>query len=689
MSHPQDEPAPEGVPEGATAGPATRAVALRRRLEQAAHEYYVLDRPTLPDAEYDRLFRELQALERDHPELRDADSPTRKVGAAVGEGHLAKHTHLVPMASLDNAFDETEIAEWEQRLVKLIGDGVAAHGYCCELKIDGAAVSLTYRDGTLVTAATRGNGTVGEDVTANARTIADIPRHLEGDGWPPVIEIRGEVYMTFDGFERMNAERARAGEEVFANPRNSAAGALRQKDPRETAKKPLRYFGYAFAVPGTAALPFRTQWELLETLAGWGIPVAPHRRACATLADVHAWARELETTLRPTLPFAIDGGVVKVNQLTLQAELGVVGGRVPRWAIARKFAPDIAETTLLDVEVQVGRTGALTPRAVLAPVEVGGATINFATLHNFELVAEKDLRIGDTVQVKRAGEVIPQILGPVPGRRTGGERIVSTPTHCPACGTAAVRDEEEVASYCPNVACPGRRLEALAHFTSRDAMDIRGLSYQRLEQLIAAGLVQDAGDLYALTADRVASLERFAEKSADALIAAIDASKAQPLTRLLNAIGIRHVGAESAKLLARSFGTMDALAAASVEELEALHGIGRTMAEAVHGWFRDPVAQALLAKFRAAGLRMDEPRAAAADGAFKGLKVVLTGTLPTLSRQQASEAIENAGGKVTSSVSKATDFVVAGEEAGSKLEKAQQLGIPVIDEAELKARLGL
>jgi DNA ligase (NAD+) len=667
---------------------AARAAELRRALERAAHEYYVLDKPSLSDAAYDKLFRELQALERDQPELRDADSPTNRVGAVVSESHLAKHTHLVPMASLDNAFDEAELGEWEVRLAKIVGEATREQGYCCELKIDGAAVSLTYRAGTLAIAATRGNGTVGEDVTANARTIADIPRHLEGGGWPGTIEIRGEVYMTFDGFERLNADRVKAGEEVFANPRNSAAGALRQKDPRETAKKPLRFYGYAFAVPGNESLPFRTQWELLESLAGWGIPVAPHRRQCATLDDVHRWARELESTIRPELPFAIDGGVVKVNQLTLQSELGVVGGRVPRWAIARKFAPDIAETTLLDIEVQVGRTGALTPRAVLAPVEVGGATINYATLHNFDLVAEKDLRIGDTVQVKRAGEVIPQILGPVPERRTGQERVVSVPTHCPICGSAAVRDEEEVASYCPNVACPGRRLEALAHFTSRDAMDIRGLSYQRLEQLIAAGLVNDAGDIFTLTAEQVAGLERFAERSAEQLIAAIGASRQQPLSRLLNALGIRHVGAESAKLLARSFGGMEALEAATVEELEALHGVGHTMAEAVHAFFHDPAAQALVAKLRAGGVRMDEPTAVAADGVFKGMKIVLTGTLPTLSRGQATELVENAGGKVTSSVSKATDLVVAGEEAGSKLEKAQQLGVTVIDEAELLRRLG-
>ncbi|MFM8909795.1 MAG: NAD-dependent DNA ligase LigA, partial [Gemmatimonadota bacterium] len=638
--------------------PAARANVLRRRLEEAAHAYYVLDRPSLSDAAYDRLFRELQALERDHPELYDADSPTQRVGATVTESHLAKHTHLVPMGSLDNAFDEAELAEWEGRLRKLTGDAVDAAGYCCELKIDGAAISLTYRDGTLVTAATRGNGIVGEDVTANVRTIPDIPRHLAGEGWPPLIELRGEVYMTFEGFERMNAERVRTGDAVFANPRNSAAGALRQKDPRETAKRPLRFFGYAFAVPGAAPLPFRSQWELLETLVAWGIPVAPARRHCPSLEAVHEWARELEREIRPTLAFAIDGGVVKVNALALQAELGVIGGRVPRWATARKFAPDLAETPLLDIEVQVGRTGALTPRAVLAPVEVGGATITYATLHNFDLIAEKDLRIGDVVQVKRAGEVIPQVIGPVPERRTGAERSVSAPHHCPICETAVVRDEEEVAIFCPNVACPGRRLEALAHFTSRDAMDIRGLSHQRLEQLIAAGLVSDVADLYSLTTDQVGALERFADRSAEQLVAAIATSKAQPLARLLNALGIRHVGAESAKLLARTFGTMEALTHASVEALEAVHGVGGTMAEAVHAWAHDPAIRDLLAKLARAGVRMDEPQAAVADGPFKGRKVVLTGTLPTLARGDATALIEGAGGKVTSSVSKATDLVV-------------------------------
>jgi DNA ligase (NAD+) len=664
-------------------------VELRALLARAQHEYYVLDQPSLSDAEYDRLFRELQAIERDHPELRDADSPTARVGADVGESHLAKHTHLVPMASLDNAFDETELADWDQRLRKLVGDAVNTDGYCCELKIDGAAVSLTYVNGTLTIGATRGNGSVGEDVTANVRTIADVPRRLEGANWPETIEIRGEVYMEFDGFERMNRERAAAGEPVFANPRNSAAGALRQKDPRETAKKPLRFLGYAFAVPGNPSLPFTTQWQLLETLASWGIPTPPHRQQCATLDEVHTWARALESSIRPELPFAIDGGVVKVNRLTLQTELGVVGGRIPRWAVARKFAPDIAETRLLDIEVQVGRTGALTPRAVLAPVEVGGATITYATLHNFDLVHEKDLRVGDVVQVKRAGEVIPQILGPVPERRNGSERRVHAPAHCPVCGAAVKRDEAEVASYCPNLACPGRRLEALAHFVSRAGMDIRGLSYQRLEQLIGAGLVHDAADIYAITRDHLLGQAGFQSKSATNLIEAIAASKHQPLSRLLNALGIRHVGAESAKLLARAFGSMDALQAASAEQIEALHGVGGTMAASVREWCASPAMQELVARLTAAGLRMDEPQAVAAGGVFSGLKIVLTGTLPTLSRPQATALIENAGGKVTSAVSKATDLVVAGDEAGSKLDKARELGIAVIDEAELLRRVTL
>jgi DNA ligase (NAD+) len=669
---------------------AARAAELRATLERASHEYYVLDRPSLADREYDQLFRELQGIEREHPELRTLDSPTMRVGAEPATS-FAKHAHLVPMISLDNAFNDAEVEEWDARAAKIVGSAVGDDGYCTELKIDGAAVSLTYRDGLFVMGATRGNGTVGEDVTANLRTIRGIPLRLLGTGHPPVIEIRGEVYFPFDGFERLNEERARAGEPVFANPRNSAAGSLRQQDPAITAARPLRFYGYAFAVPGNEPLPFRTQWELLETLASWGIPVAPHRKRCASLADVHAHAHEVESTTRASLNFGIDGLVVKVNALALQGELGIVGGRVPRWAIARKFAPDIAETRLLAIEVNVGRTGKINPYAVLEPVEVGGTTVRFATLHNFELITQKDLRVGDMVLLKRAGEVIPQIIGPVPEKRDPANPPAPTafPVVCPSCGEPVRRDEKDI--FCENDRCPGRRLEALVHFASRGAMDIDGLSTARIEQLVEQGLVHDSADLYALTAPQIAELERFAEKSAQGLVDAIAASKAQPLSRLLFGLGIRHVGAEAAQLLARQFGTLDELQAAalrSADEIEAVHGIGPTIAASVHDYFNDPHIRTLLDRLRAAGLNTIEPQKAEVSSVFKGLTVVVTGTLPTLSRNEAKELIQSAGGKVTDSVSKATSLLVVGADAGSKLDKARALGTEVIDEAELLRRLG-
>ncbi|OYV72792.1 MAG: hypothetical protein B7Z72_03985, partial [Gemmatimonadetes bacterium 21-71-4] len=418
------------------ASAAARAARLRERLERASHEYYVLDRPTLADREYDRLFRELQALEAEFPELRTPDSPTRRIGAEVRSA-FRKHTHLVPMISLGNAFTEGELAAWEERLGRLVSDDARRSGYVCELKIDGAAVSLTYREGVLQTGATRGNGTVGEDVTANLRTVHDVPLRLRGVGHPPLVEVRGEVYMPFSGFERMNEERVRAGEPVFANPRNSAAGALRQLDPTVTAQRPLRFFGYSAALPDGAPPPVSTQWELLDLLESWGVPVAPRRTRCATIDEVHAWARHVEHEVRAELDFAIDGGVVKVNSLALQDELGVIGGREPRWAIARKFAPDIAETRLVRIGVNVGRTGSLNPYAELEPVEIGGTTVRMATLHNFDLVRDKDLRVGDLVQVKRAGDVIPQVIGPIPDRRnpTQPPEPYPPPTACPVCGT--------------------------------------------------------------------------------------------------------------------------------------------------------------------------------------------------------------------------------------------------------------
>ncbi|HXD49031.1 MAG TPA: NAD-dependent DNA ligase LigA [Gemmatimonadaceae bacterium] len=666
---------------------AARAATLREQLERASYEYHVLDRPSISDAEYDRMYRELLMLEEAHPELRTADSPTQRVGAEPASA-LAKHTHLVPMLSLANAFNEEELAAWEERLIRLAGDDVRASGYTCELKIDGAAVSLTYREGVFVEGTTRGNGTIGEAVTANLRTLRDIPLRLQGTDHPFMMEIRGEVFMPFSSFERMNEERVAQGLPVFANPRNSSAGALRQLDPKVTAARPLRFFGYAIAVPDGEDLPVATQSDLLATLESWGIPVAPHRCRCAKLDEVHVWARDVEHRVRGEIDFAIDGAVVKVDNLALWPDLGVVGGREPRYAIARKFAPDIAETSLLAIEVNVGRTGTINPYAVLEPVEIGGAQVRLATLHNFDLVARKDLRVGDVVQVKRAGEVIPQIIGPVPDKRDAADPPAPyvPPTMCPKCGTALVAGSEKGMLYCPNFECPGRQLEGLVHFASRGAMDIRGLSYARLAQLIDAGLVHDAADLYDLSSPQLAELERLADKSADALVAAIAASKAQPLSRLLFALGIEHVGEIAAKQIARHFATMQAIAAATADDILAVHGIGETIAESIAAWFADPQARSLVERLRERGLTMDEPRTSTGE-ALKGLTVVITGSLPTLSREQAAALVEANGGRVSSSVSKKTSFVVVGDDAGSKLEKARQLGVETIDEAELLRRV--
>jgi DNA ligase (NAD+) len=665
---------------------AARAATLRERLDAAAYEYYVLDQPSISDADYDRMLRELQDLEAAHPYLRTPDSPTQRVGAEPAS-QLAKRTHLVPMLSLGNAFNDEELTAWEERIVRLVGEDARRAGYTTELKIDGAAVSLTYERGVLIRGATRGNGVIGEDVTANLRTIREVPLRLRGDRIPPLIEIRGEVYMPFSGFERLNDARRQAELPVFANPRNSAAGSLRQLDPKVTESRPLRFFGYSVATPAGTPLPFRTQWELLDTLASWGIPVAPHRQHHETLASVHEWAQIVENQIRPTLDFQIDGGVVKVDSLALQVELGVVGGREPRWAIARKFAPDIAETKLLGIQVNIGRTGSVNPFALLEPVEIGGAMVKQATLHNFELVRDKDLRVGDWVQVKRAGEVIPQIIGPIPERRNVDLQPYRAPTKCPSCGTKLVAGEDRGMFYCENFECPGRQLEGLVHFASRDAMDIRGLSYARIEQFVAAGLIGDVADIYDLTVEQLVELDRFAEKSAENLVAAIAASKAQPLSRLLFGLGIGNVGAIGAKLLARHFGTMDALAAATVDDILAVRGVGETIAESVVAWFKSRAARRLVERLRDRGLNFEEPRPVAGT-ALKGQIFVLTGTLPTLSRDQATELIEAHGGRVTSGVSKKTNVLVAGADAGSKLEKARELGIKIIDEAELRRLVG-
>ena len=666
--------------------PARRASQLRKQLDAASYEYYVLDRPSMPDAEYDRLFRELQALEREHPELHTPDSPTLRVGATPLSA-FPKHTHGVPMLSLANAFDDEELRAWEDRIVRIAGEEVRREGYSAELKIDGAAVSLTYVDGILVTGATRGNGHVGEDVTPNIRTVRDVPLRLRGRKLPPRIEVRGEIYYPFDLFERMNEELVQKGERVFANPRNAASGSLRLLDSRVSATRPLRFYGYGIVVGDGEDRPCRLQSEVLDLLAEWGVPVAPHRRHCRTLEKVMDWAHKVEHEFRAGLNFAIDGGVVKVNEIALQEDLGVIGGREPRWAIARKFAPDIAETKLLEIRVNVGRTGALNPYAVLEPVEIGGTTVTYATLHNEDLIFRKDLRIGDRVQVKRAGEVIPQLIGPVPERRTGHERKWRMPAKCPVCGTPVVRDEGEAMHFCPNAACPGRGLEAIRHFASKGAMDIRGLGDSRVAQLVDAGLVRDVADLYDLTPGQLMKLEGFAKKSAEQLVASIAASRARPLSRLLFGLGIRHVGATAAELLAREFRAMDALRSASEERVGSVHGIGDVIAKSVTDYFRDRTSARLVDRLSVRKLTFEEPAAAASDGALRGLAVVITGTLPTLSRQQATALIEQSGGRVTDSVSKKTSFVLAGDSPGSKLEKARSLGVEIIDEAGLKRRL--
>ncbi|BAH37832.1 MAG TPA: DNA ligase (NAD(+)) LigA [Gemmatimonas aurantiaca] len=662
-----------------------RARELREQLGTAQHEYYVLDRPTLSDQEYDRLFRELQGIEAEYPTLCTEDSPTRRVGAPV-QSAFSPHRHLVRMLSLDNAFDLSELEDFEQSLKRVVGDAIHTSGYTVELKIDGAAVALTYREGVLVTAATRGDGTDGEDVTANVRTIRGVPLRLHGDNHPPLMEVRGEVYLPFAGFERMNEARVAAGEPVYVNPRNAAAGSMRQLDSANTAARPLRFFGYAAVLPDGSA-PARSQWELLEQLSAWGVPVAPHRQRCHTIQEAEAWATVVEHETRATLGFAIDGGVVKVNDMALQDELGIRADRTPRWGVARKFAPDMALTKLRRIDVNVGRTGVLTPFAVLEPVDVGGATVTFASLHNADQIAAKDLREGDTVQVVRAGDVIPYVLGPVPEQRDGSQQPWSMPTQCPRCNTPVERYGDDVAVYCPNVACPGRQLEGLVHFSSKDALDIDGLSYARIQQLLDAGLVHDVADLFDITVDQLTSLERFAKKSAENLVAAIAAAKQQPLSRLMFGLGIRHVGAQAAQLLSRQYGSLDALMNATAEQLGAVRGIGSIIAQSVASYFADPTTRALMERLRARGLRFDEPNAVQADGVLTGATVVLTGTLPSLSRGEATALVEQAGGRVTSSVSKKTTFVVAGEEAGSKLDKAKELGVTVLTEAELLEKL--
>ncbi len=656
-----------------------RVQALREEIERHNYNYYVLDAPTIPDAEYDRLFRELQTLEAQHPELITPDSPTQRVGAPPLP-EFRQVTHRVPMLSLANAFDDEDVAAFDRRVRE--GLGQDRIDYAVEPKFDGLAISLTYEDGRFVLGATRGDGYTGEDVTANLRTVRSIPLRLRTRHAPRRVEVRGEVLMMKKDFERLNAAQREAGDKEFANPRNAAAGSLRQLDSRITARRPLRFFAYTMAGADGFALP-PTQAQLLDTLAQWGLPVSPERRVVRGLDGLLDYYRGMAAR-REALPYEIDGVVYKVNRLDYQDRLGFVS-RAPRFAVAHKFPAQEALTELVAIDVQVGRTGALTPVARLKPVFVGGVTVTNATLHNEDEIRRKDVRIGDTVIVRRAGDVIPEVVAVVPERRTGKEQPFVMPTRCPVCGSHVERPADEAVARCTGgLVCPAQRKQALLHFASRRAMDIEGLGDKLVEQLVDHHLVHNPADLYKLGPAVLAGLERMGEKSAGNLLAAIEQSKKTTLARFIYALGIRNVGEATARDLARHFGGMDALMNADEQALLEVPDVGPVVAASIHEFFREPHNREVIEQLRAVGVHWQESEPAArARGRLAGKTFVLTGTLPSLSREQATALIEAEGGKVSGSVSRKTDYVVAGADPGSKLAKANELGVTIVDEEGL------
>ena len=663
---------------------AERVLKLRREIERHNHLYYVLDAPEISDAEWDAMFVELQGLEAAHPGLVTPDSPTRRVGAKPAEG-FAEVTHRVPMLSLANAFSAEDVAAFDRRCREGLGTDVVE--YSCELKFDGLAVSLAYEDGVLARGATRGDGETGEDVTANLRTIRAIPLRLRTSEPPRLLEVRGEVLMLRRDFEAYNARARESGEKVLVNPRNGAAGGLRQLDPSLTAKRRLSFFAYGLGARSGWSVP-PTHARLLEALAELGFPVAKDRRIVRGEGDLLAFYGEVGAK-RDRLPYDIDGVVYKVNALAQQEALGFVA-RAPRWAIAHKFPAEEATTELLDIGIQVGRTGAITPVARLAPVFVGGTTVSNATLHNEDEVRRKDVWRRDTVVVRRAGDVIPEVARvATPGPREEADRFVM-PSACPECGSAIARLETEAVARCTGgLICPAQRKASLLHFASRRAMDIEGLGDKLVEQLVDAGIVKTPAGLYRLDLARLAPLERMAEKSASNVLAAVDRSRETTLGRFVYALGIRHVGEVTAKDLARHFGSLDAIMAADATGLQEAPDVGPVVAESVARFFAEPHNREVIGELRAAGVRWPEgqPARAATAGPFAGKIVVLTGTLSSMARDEAKARIEAAGGKITGSVSKKTDFVVAGADAGSKLERARELGVEVLEEARFRAML--
>jgi DNA ligase (NAD+) len=696
----------ESIPEEIRA----RVESLRAQINYHNHRYYVLDAPEVSDATYDRLFQELRHLEEAYPALITPDSPTQRVGAYLTTT-FAPITHRTPMLSLDNAFGAQELREWDQKIKRYLGmEPDSRIEYIAELKIDGLSISLTYEKGRLVTAATRGNGITGEDVTPNIRTIRAIPLSLQtfaphggepaaalsqpslfeettsieppstslSAGIPELIEVRGEIFLSHEEFARINAAAEQAGAPTFANPRNAAAGSVRQKDPRVTAGRNLDAFFYA--VGTCEGRSFESQQELLQTYRTWGLKTNPHVRVCPDIESVLEFTQEWNAG-RDSLPYDIDGVVVKVNSMALQRELGFVS-RSPRWAIAYKFPPRQAQTVIEEIVVQVGMTGALTPVAILRPIRLAGVMVGRATLHNQDEIDRKDIRIGDTVIVQRAGEVIPEIVEVIRSARTGQEVPYRMPSTCPACGAEVARVEGEAVIRCPNRACPEKSRQRLLRFVSRNAMDIESLGEERIDQLLEAGLVRDAADLYGLTKEQLLPLERMGDKLAGNILAAIQQSKTRPLNRLIFALGIRHVGEHMAETLANHFGTLERLSQATAEELASVYEVGRATAESIASFFADNDNRHLIERLTAAGVCPQTAEFVPQSDRFAGQTFVFTGTLTQLTREEAEARVKRLGGRASGSVSKNTAFVVAGAGAGSKLAKAQQLGVPVLTEEQ-------
>lgn len=657
-----------------------RAEELRAQIDYHNFRYHALDAPEISDAEFDELVNELRGYEGRFPELVTPDSPTQRVGAPPSE-LFAPVQHSSPLLSLDNAFSIEELDAWYGRVVRNLEH---EPGFVCEPKIDGVSVVVVYENGVYTRGATRGDGYIGEDVTPSIRTIRALPRRLRSNATPTWLEVRGEVYLRLEDFDRVNAELGDAGRPLFANPRNAAAGTLRQKDPKITATRPLSIAFHGLVRCDGVRLS--THWETLGRLREWGLRVHPESKPCKNLDDVKRYIADLEEK-RHDLDHEIDGGVVKVDDYADQFDLGATS-KAPRWAIAFKFPPEEKTTVLRDIRCFVGRTGAITPVAVLDPVHVSGVTVTSATLHNEDEVKRKGILIGDTVVVRRAGDVIPEIVAPIPSKRTGAERAFAMPTKCPVCGEKLSRPEGEAVTRCTNIDCPAQSLGRIIHFAGRGAMDIDHLGYKTVVGLVERGFIEDVGDIFYLDEEKLAQLPLFKEKSISNLLGAIERAKDRPVARLLYGLGIRHVGEATARDIASRFAPIDAIAEASVEELEEVEGVGRVVAESVHEFFRRPETRKLLDKLRKAGVRMAEERVAAAGGPLEGKTFVLTGTLEGFTREEAKQLIEERGGKVTSSVSRKTDYLVAGESPGSKLDKARELGVEVLDEEGLRKVLG-